>query len=58
MSLDNLKAWYTQPYYSLEDVLLIASVMQDQEALRYYDEQTKKIAGQKEKKNVKANSGS
>lgn len=51
MSLDNLKAWYTQPCYSLEDVLLIASVMQDQEALRYYDEQTKKIAGQKEKKN-------
>lgn len=51
MSLGNLKAWYTQPYYSLEDVLLIASVMQDQEALRYYDEQTKKITGQKEKKN-------
>lgn len=31
MSLDNLKPWYAQPYYSLEDVLLIASVMQDQE---------------------------
>lgn len=51
MSLDNLKPWYTQPYYSLEDVLLIASVMQDQEALRYYDEQTKKNPPQKEKKN-------
>ena len=58
MSLDNLKPWYTQPYYSLEDVLLIASVMQDQEALRYYDEQTKKNTRQKEKKNVKANPSS
>ncbi len=51
MSMDNLKAWYTQPYYSLEDVLLIASVMQDQEALRYYDEQ--KNIKEKENDNVK-----
>ena len=40
-------AWYTQPIYSLEDVLLLAQATNDVEALRYYDEQ-KKI---KEKEN-------
>lgn len=41
------RAWYSQPYYSLEDVLLLAQATNDVEALRYYDEQ-KKI---KEKEN-------
>lgn len=36
-------AWYTQPCYSLEQVLLLAQATNDIEALRYYDEQTKKI---------------
>ncbi len=40
-------AWYTQPYYSLEQILLLAQATNDVEALRYYDEQ-KKI---KEKEN-------
>lgn len=40
-------AWYTQPYYSLEQVLLLAQATNDVEALSYYDEQ-KKI---KEKEN-------
>ena len=35
------KPWYTQPYYSLEDVLLLAQATNDVEALRYYDEQKK-----------------
>lgn len=37
----NNKPWYTQPCYSLEDVLLLAQATNDVEALRYYDEQKK-----------------
>jgi len=44
-------AWYTLPCYSLEQVLLLAQVTNDVEALRYYDQQ-KKIK-EKESDNVK-----
>nr|DAH57167.1 MAG TPA: hypothetical protein [Caudoviricetes sp.] len=49
-------AWYTQPCYSLEQVLLLAQATNDVEALRYYDEQ-KKIK-EKENENAKTPSNS
>lgn len=35
----NNKPWYTQPCYSLEQVLLLAQATNDREALKYYNEQ-------------------
>ena len=47
----NNKPWYTLPCYSLEQVLLLAQVTNDVEALRYYDDQKK--VKEKENDNVK-----
>lgn len=36
---DDFEPWYTQPCYSLEQVLLLAQATNDVEALKYYNEQ-------------------
>lgn len=36
---ENYKPWYTQPFYSMEQILLLAQATNDREALKYYNEQ-------------------